>query len=77
MGTNWEWVGIELEKPIYTLRRAFGYEHLKADEHMNEHLITNSQSNLSDDTIIELQNVKKTYSMSGVETHALRGESED
>jgi putative ABC transport system ATP-binding protein len=40
---------------------------------MNEDLAKNSQSGFSDDTIIELQNVKKTYSMSGVQTHALRG----
>jgi len=40
---------------------------------MNNNLKKKSHSNVLDETIIELQNVKKIYNMSGVKTHALRG----
>jgi len=40
---------------------------------MNNNLKKKSHSDVLDETIIELQNVKKIYNMSGVKTHALRG----
>jgi len=40
---------------------------------MIDDLKKKSHSDVLDETIIELQNVKKIYNMSGVKTHALRG----
>ena len=35
--------------------------------------LRNKKGDIMNNTIIELQNVKKIYKMDGVETHALRG----